>query len=506
MKLPLYLCLLALWSGFGRPLVAKDFAAYRIGDVADMDVVTPVALDVVDAAATAELKSAKAREFPAIFRNFSGATNLMTYEFLATFERGHRQFLAEMTNEFHAETLDEAIINSADFGRLVTAFGVEDPDFPVSDELAAEWARGKDGRAVRTKLLAELQWAAGRYVRPDALPAGMTVGGMVRLVPVTDPDQKLSFEALQAGQLVAAANLMTASNAQALFRREFPAQQQIFARALAVFIRPNCLPDAPLTTLTRGTAVYQLVVSDHLDAGDTIVRQGDAIDAKAQAALFALAEALKKEVPAVPSVAVVAAPPAVTPPAVPPRPSPATETVRATAPAPAASGGILVKETAPAEVPAGRRHYALGLSLAGVFVGALLVTGGVVWRLRKRKQTLAVAAPLAGNAQANLVSQVSQVVREAVQQELAAQRRDLLLTQQAATEEISALVRRLDAVQMPMQQRLQTYEERIQALEKELALRNEENRELLKLKIDMLGRQMAAERAGSAVSTITASS
>jgi len=93
-----------------------------------------------------------------------------------------------------------------------------------------------------------------------------------------------------------------------------------------------------------------------------------------------------------------------------------------------------------------------------------------------------------------------------VQQELAAQRRDLLLTQQAATEEISALVRRLDAVQMPMQQRLRTYEERIQALEKELALRNEENRELLKVKIDMLGRQMAAERAGSAVSTITASS
>jgi hypothetical protein len=43
------------------------------------------------------------------------------------------------------------------------------------------------------------------------------------------------------------------------------------------------------------------------------------------------------------------------------------------------------------------------------------------------------------------------------------------------------------------------YETRIQELEKELAARNEENRELLKLKIKMIRRQLEAERTSNRV-------
>jgi predicted component of type VI protein secretion system len=59
------------------------------------------------------------------------------------------------------------------------------------------------------------------------------------------------------------------------------------------------------------------------------------------------------------------------------------------------------------------------------------------------------------------------------------------------------MIRRLDSVQAPMQERLHSYETRIQELEKELTARNEENRELLKLKIEMIRRQLEAERAPS---------
>ena len=45
-----------------------------------------------------------------------------------------------------------------------------------------------------------------------------------------------------------------------------------------------------------------------------------------------------------------------------------------------------------------------------------------------------------------------------------------------------------------MQERLRAYEARIQELEKELTALNEENRELLKLKIDMIRRQLEVER------------
>ena len=518
MRLPFRLCLGAVCAWLCLPVLAKDLAAYRVGEVAEADIVTPTPLDVVDAAATAELKAAKARQYPSIFRSLTGATNRMAQDFLATFAQGRTRFLAELTNEFHAPTLNEATIASPDFGRLVTAFGVENRDFPVTDELAEEWARGKDGRVIQAELLTVLQWAASR-VRPDALPEGMIMGETVRLVPVTDPDEKLSYEAVQHGQLVAAASVLTVSNAQAMFRREFPARQQLFARALAALIRPNCLPDAPFTKLTRGTAVYQLVVSDHFDAGDVIVRQGDTIDAKARAALMALSEALKSQPPVAPVATAGVQPPPQRQPEPQPakrpevsepprRPVPAT-TPNAAPPAALARRSVTLDARPPGR-PAGLRHTGLILTLAGISIGSLLVAGWQALKERNRRPVQALVAqtplPLPGVIKADLTPQVAQAVREAVQQELASQRRELLLAQQAATDEIAALVRRLDELQVPMQQRLQTYENRIHSLEKELALRNEENRELLKLKIDIISRQIQSERATGVAATITASS
>ena len=51
----------------------------------------------------------------------------------------------------------------------------------------------------------------------------------------------------------------------------------------------------------------------------------------------------------------------------------------------------------------------------------------------------------------------------------------------------------------PIQERLHSYETRIHELERDLAERNEENRELLKMKIEMTRRQLEAERANSSV-------
>jgi hypothetical protein len=107
--------------------------------------------------------------------------------------------------------------------------------------------------------------------------------------------------------------------------------------------------------------------------------------------------------------------------------------------------------------------------------------------------------------QSNLPPQVTQVMREAVQQELTSQRRELLLAQEAATGEIVALVQRLDELQVPMQERLRAYEIHIQTLEKELALRNEENRQLLTMKIEMTSRQLETERTTTLVPPIIVS-
>jgi hypothetical protein len=115
-----------------------------------------------------------------------------------------------------------------------------------------------------------------------------------------------------------------------------------------------------------------------------------------------------------------------------------------------------------------------------------------VWRqralmaeLRAEQAQVAIGASLAPH--------LAQALKEALVQELAVQRRELLQAQQIAAAEIAQLTHHLDELRAPIQERLRSYEMRIQELEKELAARNEENRELLKLKIDMLRRQLEIE-------------
>jgi hypothetical protein len=458
-----------------------------------------------------------------VFRSLPAATNELARDFLAAFVQARSNFLAGLVGEFHAPQVDATTIASADFGRFVTAFGVEHKDFPVTDDLAAEWARGGDGQVIQQAILGALLPMANRHLLPEVASKDIFIGETIRLVPVTDETQKLSFEAVQQGPLIPAASLTTVSNAQTLFRREFPAGQELFARALAAWLKPNCFLDAPFTQLTRGTAVYQLVVSDHFDAGDAIVHRGDKIDAKLLAAVAMLNEKLNSS-PAgptnPPSTVVVAKTQSPPPPqnaslrpgsahvadVVPPPQPPLLAPQRST-PATVTNTKITDSSQQKPVLRANPNQYIapLILTLAGASVVALLVAFWKWLRLKPQSSTpelatvaLAVQVPLPppDASQTDVGTQVSQVVREAVQQELGSQRRDLLVAQQAATGEIAALVHRLDELQVPLQERLRAYETRIQTLEKELALRNEENRQLLTMKIEMVNRQLETERAG----------
>src|SRR5271170_6700103 len=101
---------------------------------------------------------------------------------------------------------------------------------------------------------------------------------------------------------------------------------------------------------------------------------------------------------------------------------------------------------------------------------------------------------LLNSVQSTLAPHLSEALKNAVVQELAAQRRQLLAAQQEAAAELSALVRRLEKIQMPMMERLRAYEERLQELQKELAAQTEQNRELLKMKIEVTRRHLESER------------
>ncbi len=104
---------------------------------------------------------------------------------------------------------------------------------------------------------------------------------------------------------------------------------------------------------------------------------------------------------------------------------------------------------------------------------------------------------LLNSVQPNLEAHLVEALKDAVVQELASQRRELLTAQQQAAAELTELARRLEAAQTPLLERLRTYEQRIRDLERELTEQSRENRELLKLKIDMTRQLFEAERAGN---------
>jgi hypothetical protein len=74
------------------------------------------------------------------------------------------------------------------------------------------------------------------------------------------------------------------------------------------------------------------------------------------------------------------------------------------------------------------------------------------------------------------------------------QRAELLSAQQKAEAEMWELEQRLEQLHTPLQERIVAYEKRIEDLEKDLAAKGEENRELIGARINVARQQLLVER------------
>jgi 7TM-HD extracellular len=502
--------------------VAKDPAAYQVGDVADTDITTPVALDVIDAQATAALKSSEALKTPAIFETYPDATNEITRTFLAAFSNTRIDFVEDIQSTFQQSILTNGTIGSPDFGYFVTAFDAKHKNFPLTISLAAAWARGGNGDIEEGQYLETLLQTMTQPVRPDG-ELTFVLGDTVQLVPVNAPGQRPSLNDSSRGWLITSSGILTLSQARAQLESGFSQQDQPFARALADMLKPDCAPDKDLTQLARDRAIAGLVVDNHFDAGQLIVRRGETIDAKTKTALDELNEKLmpgvltrqiaaeraeeqhqEEQAQHAQEQAELAQQQQQE--AQKERDLAQTDAQRERAQAAAMWEQALNAQSQERQIRI--RNEWLAATCAVISAVALLILG---LSLRQRRAavalttlsaTAAATVPAilpraAGNqavVSAEFAPHLAQAVKEALVQELAAQRREMLSVQQAATSDIAELVRRLDQLQIPLQERLHTYETQIQQLEKNLAARTEENRELLKMKIEMMRKQLETER------------
>ena len=98
-----------------------------------------------------------------------------------------------------------------------------------------------------------------------------------------------------------------------------------------------------------------------------------------------------------------------------------------------------------------------------------------------------------------LMPQMLAVLRDKFVYALLFQRRQLIATQQQAAAELAALEARLEKMQAPLQDRIKAYEGRISDLEKELAERSAENRELINATIALAKQRLEEEKSGARV-------
>jgi flagellar biosynthesis/type III secretory pathway chaperone len=95
---------------------------------------------------------------------------------------------------------------------------------------------------------------------------------------------------------------------------------------------------------------------------------------------------------------------------------------------------------------------------------------------------------------AKLMPQMARWMMTEVVQRLLSHRSELVTSQNQAEQEVAELEKRLENLHAPLAERLQAYEKRIAELERELAAKGEENRELIQARIASARKKLESER------------
>lgn len=451
-----------------------DVPAYKLGDVATEDVITPVALTVINPVATEALRAKEALKVPAVVRFRPQAADEAEAALRAAFTAARTNFADALYRTMKGKPESERAIGGELFLRAVESARRRAEGFPMLDELAPVWARDESDAAIQTQWAFRLRTVMSLPIIPGKAPAVINSKNSIRLVLVDNLDDRPTPEAVDhSDRLVKGSQLASQPAARSQLLKSFADNEQTVARYVGKFLTTNALVDVELTVLLRSRRTEGLCVTDNYEPAEAVVKKGQILDRKALAALSALRE----------------------------------KTVIGTLQQKLAERPV----TTPAEPD---KH--LITWIAGGFGVVVALLALILWRIRSRETAslLPVRVPQVDASGADTVwreraltaeakaeqarhamrSGFTQWMREKVVQGLFHQRAKLLSAQQKAEVEMHALEQRLEQLQTPLQERISAYEKRIAELEKDLAAKGEENRELIKAKITFAKQKLSVER------------
>lgn len=530
-------CLLAIF--YFVPYLQADITIipeYKLGDVAVGDITTPVELVVVNAEETKLRREKAAARVPAIYRFDGSLADESERRLRKNLAQAREDFLDRIEIAFQKRELGPQGLLQPKFGRAMQSFQKAHRSFPAATNLFELWATGGSDELIEAEWVTKVRRIMRQYLRENSWPAGVRSSpGQVQMLFTGFGTNPGPDELNPKNVLVARSNIFGIGKAKTEFQLTFPGEEQGVAKFLSGFIQVNCRYDESLTREVRRRKVETIFATDHYQSGDSVVKKGVSIDAKIMAALVELrlktaaevvrAEAKRDSLKSRAALALMedkatlaqlevqtasqrnlwlvvglAATSLLSLAAVlmvnrhRKRPSMLPALIAAPD-----SGALVACPSCnePIALPVSTTALAsVGPSAAQVMTepgGRIDDAGSHDWRdraLRAEERAEKATSVL----RAGLIPQLARWMMGKLVRGLVADRQQLLVTQKAASEEVIELGERLAAVQAPLQERLAAYERRIGELEKQLAAKGEENRELIKAKIALARRQLELER------------
>jgi hypothetical protein len=506
--------LAAVWTAQALDVSIPE---YRTGDVVGSDITAPFEFAVVNPAQTERLREQELKKIPAVYRYNPRVGVEAEERFGRTFSRTRVLFLESMEQAAGRRALDDAIIAHPSFWRFVDWFTARHPDFPLTTNLAKAWAREDDNDAVQVTLQSALRETMARYIRPpvdDGPPE-------LQIVTADSTTTRLTLaDLVGASRTVESSATLTLPEAREDVVRRCGAIDPELGAFIATFVRENLSLDDWLTAQKRQHRAAELVVFDQYSPGQLVARTGQLVDARTKAALDVLAAAAKRQ-----QVRAHAEPAAeadqlggrvlalwadvqnAT------RQHPALIAIVATlvvvvlwrlltnrtasVPPPASEAYTVVMNPSRNEtvfLPAGTSAETTSFASPSV----TLIEGGATgtpWQMQLREAEQR-AEELLALVRAGLAPHLARELTHKLVQELVCQRATLLRAHQLAEQEIVALEKRFEKVYRELQQRVEVSEKRTSDLEKELAAKGEQTRELMKATILLTQQKLDTKKAG----------
>ena len=441
---------------------AAEIPDYQLGDTVHADIITPLQLVVIDPDQTATLKQKEASRVPVVCRYYTNANHETESALLAALSSSKSNFLERIAATFHHFPLEAQTVASDRFQRMIASVNKQYSGMPVTTNLAELWAQGESDDVLKAALVGTLQDAISHPLRPPNISADVRFGNTVKLVPLPTFDSPLTFEVAQRNGInFSRTNIVTITRARQEIQDAMSPEDHSLAKFLGTLLLTNCVPDVELTARFRAIATEPVWAADHYEPGQVIAKRGQLVDRRIKAALDQLREKLA---------------------------------------AANLAQKLLEERRAESQVEV----WKIGAASA---LGILLLVSILLWvRARRARAALlpvlysavnstgVMPSSTAADVRARLAPHLAQLLTDRLFQKLLSQRAGMLNAQQLATAEMAELEARLEKLHAPLQERLRAYEQRIGELEKELSQKGEENRELIKLKIELIRNQLAAAK------------